>query len=207
MRESRATDGGRDGGGSAKRLSYANVTATLALVIALGGGSALAARHYLITSKHQISPPVLRALRGASGPAGPSGLDGRNGTPGAAGSAGATGLAGPMGATGPTGPGTPTGYGQVAANGTLAFVQPTGAVTIAKIGTGVYCIDVGNVGLVDFLVATPLYPDDANTTIQTVASPGDACDTAFHGLLEVVTLNSGVQTNEAFNFFLPQLIG
>ena len=48
------------------RLSYANVIATLALLLAMSGG-AIAATHYLITSTKQISPRVLRALRGRQG--------------------------------------------------------------------------------------------------------------------------------------------
>jgi hypothetical protein len=44
-----------------RRLSYANVTATLALVFSMSGG-ALAANHYLINSTKQINPRVLKAL-------------------------------------------------------------------------------------------------------------------------------------------------
>jgi hypothetical protein len=40
------------------RFTYANVAATLALVFSMSGG-ALAASHYLITSKKQIAPKVL----------------------------------------------------------------------------------------------------------------------------------------------------
>jgi hypothetical protein len=47
--------------GRPKRFSYANVVATLALVLAMSGG-ALAASHYLITSTKQISPRVLKKL-------------------------------------------------------------------------------------------------------------------------------------------------
>ena len=49
-----------------KRLSYANVTATLALVFAMSGG-AMAANHYLITSTKQINPKVLKKLNGQAG--------------------------------------------------------------------------------------------------------------------------------------------
>jgi hypothetical protein len=42
-------------------LTYANVTATLALVFAMSGG-ALAAKHYLLSSTKQISPKVLEGL-------------------------------------------------------------------------------------------------------------------------------------------------
>jgi hypothetical protein len=48
------------------RLSYANVVATLALVLAMSGG-AIAATHYLITSTKQISPRVLKKLKGFQG--------------------------------------------------------------------------------------------------------------------------------------------
>jgi hypothetical protein len=44
-----------------RHLTYANVTATLALVLAMSGG-AFAAKHYLIGSTSQISPSVLKSL-------------------------------------------------------------------------------------------------------------------------------------------------
>ena len=43
------------------KLSYANVTATLALVFAMSGG-ALAAKHYILNSTSQVNPRVLRSL-------------------------------------------------------------------------------------------------------------------------------------------------
>jgi hypothetical protein len=44
-----------------RHLTYANVTATLALVFAMSGG-ALAAKHYLLSSTRQISPGVLKSF-------------------------------------------------------------------------------------------------------------------------------------------------
>jgi hypothetical protein len=44
-----------------RHLSYANVTATLALLFAMSGG-ALAAKHYLVTKTNQISPKVLQSF-------------------------------------------------------------------------------------------------------------------------------------------------
>lgn len=73
-----------------RRLSYANVVATLALVFAITGG-AIAAQHYLITSTKQISPKVVKKLRGHRGRRGPRGLVGAVGPTGAAGAAGAKG--------------------------------------------------------------------------------------------------------------------
>jgi hypothetical protein len=76
-----------------RHLSFANVAATLALVLAMSGG-AYAAKHYLITSTKQIKPSVLAQLQGKQGPRGLAG------TPGAAGTAGAKGDRGPQGPPG-----------------------------------------------------------------------------------------------------------
>jgi hypothetical protein len=76
-----------------RRLTYANVAATLALVLAIGGGSAYAAKQYLVSSTKQIAPNVLKKLHGASG------TNGTNGANGATGATGATGTAGTNGAT------------------------------------------------------------------------------------------------------------
>jgi hypothetical protein len=84
------------------------LVATLALFIAMGG-SALAARRYLITSTKQISPRVLKALngrRGATGkqgPIGPRGPQGKEGPPGKEGKTGSRGEAGPFPSALPSG--------------------------------------------------------------------------------------------------------
>lgn len=67
--------------------------AELALFMA-GSGSALAATHYLISSTKQISPKVLKKLKGNVGPRGTTG------SPGAAGATGATGATGAPGQPG-----------------------------------------------------------------------------------------------------------
>jgi hypothetical protein len=105
-----------------RHVTYANAAATLALVLAMGGG-ALAATHYLITSTKQISPHVLSQLRGRQGARGktgkqgargktgkhgprgtPGGPRGRKGAEGPQGPPGLPGTQGPVGATGPRGP-------------------------------------------------------------------------------------------------------
>src|SRR4029077_20939593 len=86
-----------------KRLSYANVAATLALVFAMSGG-ALAAKHYLINSTKQISPSVLKKLKGKKGATGPRGPGGAAGTLGAKGEKGEKGERGGTGERGEPGP-------------------------------------------------------------------------------------------------------
>jgi hypothetical protein len=81
-----------------RRLTYANVTATLALVLALSG-SAIAANTYLLTSTNQIAPSVLKKLKGATGPKGAKGSKGTKGDTGPVGPAGAAGAQGAKGDT------------------------------------------------------------------------------------------------------------
>jgi hypothetical protein len=109
-----------------KRITPGTVIATFALLFAMTGG-AYAAKKYLITSTKQISPSVLKVLRGKGGP------------PGAAGPAGAAGAgtAGPAGAQGPGGakgePGSPGAKGE---DGT--------SVTSAKLAPKTACADGGS---------------------------------------------------------------
>jgi len=85
-----------------RRITYANVALTLALVFAMTGG-AFAAKRYLITSTKQISPSVLKALTGKAGLAGKEGPAGKNGVNGSAGAQGPQGPQGPEGKQGKEG--------------------------------------------------------------------------------------------------------
>jgi hypothetical protein len=85
-----------------RHLNYANIVATLALLFAMSGG-ALAATHYIITSKNQISPKVRKELKGANGKNGATGSTGLQGTKGDAGAAGANGTNGTNGVEGKEG--------------------------------------------------------------------------------------------------------
>ncbi len=91
-------------------MTYANVVATLALVFAMGG-SAVAASHYLITSKKQISPKALKEIAAAGKPGAPGapGAAGASGTNGEKGGQGPEGKQGPEGPPGPEGPKGVTG--------------------------------------------------------------------------------------------------
>ncbi len=111
-----------------KRITYANVVATLALVFAMSGG-ALAAKHYLINSTGQISPKVLKSLRGRTG------ARGKTGATGAAGTAGAPGKEGPRGLEGKA---VTRFLGAFSATGAVTRAQ--GLQTIEHPATGVYKI-------------------------------------------------------------------
>ena len=105
--------------------AYANI-ATLALVVATSGGT-LAATHYLITSTTQISPKVLRALKGKAGSTGETGEAGPQGEAGSEGATGATGETGPAGKEGAQGKeGKPGAEGKEGSPWTAGGVLPSG---------------------------------------------------------------------------------
>jgi hypothetical protein len=111
-----------------RHLTYANVAATLALVFAMSGG-ALAAKHYLVESTTQISPKVLKKLRG------------HRGKTGAAGKTGATGLTGPAGAAGPAGKDGASATTLLAAiNEKGEVVRAKGLVSSTKVASGEYTL-------------------------------------------------------------------
>ncbi len=107
-----------------KRITYANVAMTLALVFAMTGG-AYAAKRYLITSTKQIKPSVIAQLKGKTGPAGLAGKDGANGLNGKDGAQGPQGPHGPKGDTGEK--------GKDGVSVTSASVQ-TSSATCSKLG-------------------------------------------------------------------------
>ncbi len=94
----------RDRSSRGRRLTYANLVSTMALLFAMSGG-AMAANHYLITSTRQISPKVLKAFKGRAGSAGAQGTTGPPGVAGPAGKQGADGSAGVEGKAGAEGKG------------------------------------------------------------------------------------------------------
>ena len=80
-----------------RRPSPAIVIALVALFFTLSG-AAFAAQQYVISSKSQINPKVLKSLKGKRG------LRGKVGPKGPKGATGPTGATGALGATGPAGP-------------------------------------------------------------------------------------------------------
>jgi hypothetical protein len=135
------------------RPSTATIIAFIALVVALGG-TAVAARHYIITSTRQIKPSVLKALRGRTGHQGPTGATGPQGSRGAVGSRGVQGVpgpGGPPGAPGATGsegkPGPPGADGtSVVARARSAGAVETSTTSFFSGGTPTYSDDPLNGG-------------------------------------------------------------
>lgn len=125
-----------------RHLTYANVMATVAVFIALGGGAYAAVKlpknsvgsrqvkdHSL--KKADFKRGLIKA--GARGPAGAAGAKGDAGAPGAKGDAGPIGPTGPAGAQGP---GAKTYAGQFGLSGTFTPVT-----TVDGVAVGASCND------------------------------------------------------------------
>ena len=139
------------------RLTYANVMATIAVFLALGGTSYAA---LTITSKNVRNESLTSAdlknnsiksadvrngsllardFKAGQLPAGPQGPQGPQGAKGDAGPEGARGATGATGATGA--PGTARGYAYVAYDGTF-YGEPSSknVEKVTKFSTGTYCV-------------------------------------------------------------------
>lgn len=124
------------------RFTPSGVVATIALVFAMTGG-AYAAKKYLITSTKQISPSVLKTLKGANGKPGVAGATGAAGPAGTAGTAGGVGPAGTAGTAGTAGadgkegpPGKSGKEGKEGSPWTAGGVLPSG-----KTETGTFALN------------------------------------------------------------------
>lgn len=174
-----------------KRLSYANVTATLALVFAMSGG-AMAANSYLINSTKQINPKVLKKLTGKPG---------KNGIAGANGATGATGPQGPTGKEGSPGKNGETGKeGKQGEPGPLLTTLPSG-----KTETGTFSAantDVSGLAYA-FVIAQISYPIPlASEPKVEVIQTGKASTSNCAGTVVAPSASPGwlcVYVQEAFN--------
>jgi hypothetical protein len=183
-----------------RHISYANVAATLALVFAMSGG-AMAAKHYLISSTKQISPKVLKKLKGNAGARGVTGATGATGAQGKEGAAGKEGAVGKEGLKG-------LGSGTLA----MAFMDRTGtlkdvrnfATSYAKPGTGEYCLTpTGGVSSSTSPIAMVTVEHGFSTGTQEAAfADGGICPAGQYG---VVTFEPGTtfSNNVAFYITIP----
>lgn len=190
---------------SKPRLSYANVTATLALVLSMSGG-ALAASHYLINSTSQINPRVLAALKGHSGAAGATGPAGARGPAGPAGPGGAAGPQGKEGREGKEGPqgkegkqgekgepGSALAYAHIAANGQIQPETSKNASSLAvqQPRSGIYCIS--GLGFTPHSVAATLDANESSSLATIRSSLGAVANSGCNPLTTQIT----VETSEA----------
>jgi hypothetical protein len=106
-----------------RHVNATTVIAVFALVFAMSGG-AYAAKKFLITSKGQISPQVLKSLKGAAGAKGANGAAGAQGAAGPAGPTGPAGTAGTAGTNGTDGKdGVEGKEGKQGVAGTTGFTE------------------------------------------------------------------------------------
>jgi hypothetical protein len=145
----------------ARRPSPAIIIASLALFFALGG-TAIAAKRYLITSTSQIKPSVLAKLKGKAGKQGPAGATGATGAQGSAGAPGAAGAQGLVGPEGPQGPGAVLVSVAVAPGTTKPLF------TYGGISMQASCIEEGGKGRVA-VEAKGIQIEAGGTDTQTVA--------------------------------------
>jgi hypothetical protein len=174
---------------------YANVTATVALVIALGGTSYAAIKlpANSVTSKTVKDKTLLKKdFKPGQLPAGPKGADG---AAGAAGAPGPQGPAGPQGAQGPAGAGT--GEGVSATSATVPYPSPGTAVNVGSLtlGAGKWSVTAKTIATnasttIEAHVTCDLRIG-SNATADTLAS---GLDNGIQGTTEVVLAGVGTTT-------------
>ena len=160
------------------RLTYANVIASLALFLALAGGSYAALqipRNSVGTKqlkRNAVTSPQVKngslmvgdfnasqrsLLRGPAGPQGARGIEGPRG------STGPEGLQGPRGATGPEGPPAPRRWAEVReVNGTLQLVNQSGGISFDQTDVGVFLMAPSGI----------VSPGGCTATVTPISNPG-----------------------------------
>ncbi|HEX4116501.1 MAG TPA: hypothetical protein VHY18_11575 [Solirubrobacteraceae bacterium] len=161
-----------------RRLTYANVAMTLALVFAMSGG-AYAAGKVLITSTKQISPKVLKQLKGSAGSKGAAGANGPAGPQGPAGATGAAGKEGAPGKEGATGKeGTAGKEGAPGKDGTTGFTKTLPS-NETETGSWAYSFVAGEAEVSQYLpisFAIPLAEELGSSQVHYILANGKEWD-------------------------------
>ena len=186
-----------------KRLTYANVISTLALVLVVGGGSAVAASQFgketigaNALKKESIGPGKLNkaAKNALVGPAGPKG------------SLGPVGPAGPAGSAGPAGPAGPAGsaraFGLVKGLEGLDPARSKNA-SVRRVEKGLYCVTPG--AGIDPSTAILLVSSDYQGPVGSKANVQYRSKSAVctANELEVKTWDDGTSSDGWFTFLIP----
>ena len=197
-----------------RRVNATTVIAVFALVFAMSGG-AYAAKKFLITSKSQISPSVLKSLKGATG------AKGANGATGAQGAAGPTGPAGAGGAQGAQGPAGTNGAdgkegkeGKQGPPGTTGFTDtlPSGKTETGTWSAAQETEEVGSVAPISFAIPLADGLEPAQVHVDTLEEPNfeEACPgsaeapKATKGNLCIYTgVKKGLEILKVVNPFTP----
>lgn len=172
----------------------------LVLVIALAG-TGYAAQRYVITSTKQISPQVVKSLKGKPGPAGPRGVAGAPGPPGAPGAQGPVGPQGPQGSQGPAGTALASGIVQMNVSKNAEWQPGTNrgfpGPPIRK-SAGVYCIPMP--AGVDGDTATAMLTPTGTASVDVAVTATDCANTTnwmevmVYGRLNIPGYNPAVFT-------------
>jgi hypothetical protein len=190
-----------------RRLTYANVISTLALVLVVGGGSAVAASQFgketigsRALKKEAVTPAKLSTASKAAltGPAGAKGATGATGATGPAGPAGPAGAPGAQGA-----PGTARAFGETVNNDGALIEARSKNATVRHAGTGVYCITPA-AGIDPATASLLATADFANSgTSKTIAQIRSSNLDCAAGELEVRIWNDGAAKDAQFSFLIP----
>lgn len=129
----------------ARHLSYANVMATVALFIALGGGAYAAItlpKDSVTTIQVKDGSLLAKDFKRGQLKAGPPGATGPQGPRGLGGPAGPFGPQGDPGPRGDTGaPGSALGFAYIGATGTVSKAKNIAQANVTHTTTGEYCFD------------------------------------------------------------------
>ena len=177
------------------RLTYANVMATVAVFIALGGAGYAAIklpknsvgakqlRRRAVTPA-KLSPASISALAGARGPAGPQGPAGAQGLTGPQGPAGVQGIKGD--------PGTPATSLLASVSATGQLLGGSGATEAGQVEKAyevnfdrdvsdcIYQVEVAEPGAKSFTAAYPDEEDGSGVIVETSEKTGSSAQEAFY---------------------------